>query len=191
MIHAPIKQKAKRRKKAVTVSAMPTAWDKGAMGQANRHGLIEEPATEFDPITGKPQPNPNNVKRMRRVDMLELYHRRGIITARMWNAAERLRDTFEATMRTPGWPDNDRVQSSPKPDHAVTIQIDRLSRFHAVFRLVPAADRPIIDACVFQMNAPTAAVINGERPYRRGGSGYGKGVDHLKAALDRLADAMG
>lgn len=185
---APIKKR--RKKKGVTLAAMPTSWDKGASGPANRHGLIEEPATEFDPVTGKPQPNPNNVKRMRRVDMLELYFRRGIITARMWNAADKLRQTFEATMKAPGWPDNDRVQSSPKPDQAVTIQIDRLSRFHSIYRLVPLTDRPIIDACVFRMNAPTSAIINGEKPYRKGGNGHAKGMDHLKAALDRLADAM-
>lgn len=180
-------QARKKRKKPVTL--MPTTWDQGAQGQANRIGLVEEPATELDPTTGKPQPNPNNIKRMRRVDMLERYHRLGVISTRGWNAAERLRDAFEATQRTPGWPDNDRVQSSPKPDHAVTIQIDRLSRFHAINRLVPLDDVPIINACVFHMNAPGSAIINGTRPYRYGG--HARGLQHLRDALERLANAMG
>lgn len=180
-------QTRKKRKKPPTL--MPTTWDQGATGQANRIGLVEEPATELDPTTGKPQPNPNGVKRMRRVDMLERYHRLGIISTRAWNAAERLRDAFEATQRSPGWPDNDRVQSSPKPDHAVTIMVDRISRFHSINRLVPACDVPIINACVFHMNAPGSAIINGVRPYRYGG--HERGLQHLRDALERLANAMG
>lgn len=169
--------------------AMPTEWDMGAQGQANRIGLVEEAATEFDPKTGKPEANPNGIKRMRRVDMLERYHRLGLISTKGWNAAEKLRDAFEATMKGPGWPDNDRVQSSPKPDHAITIMVDRISRFHAINRLVPSEDVPVIDACVFHMNAPGSAVINGARPYRH--TGHQKGVQHLRDALDRLASAMG
>jgi hypothetical protein len=187
-MNAMTNTKRKKGKKPVTVSAMPTEWDTGATGPANRIGLVQEPATEFDPVTGKPQPNPNNVKRMRRVDMLERYYRLGLISARAWNAAERLRDAFEATMRSPGWPDNDRVQSSPKPDHAVAIMVDRISRFHAINRLVPREDVPIIDACVFHMNAPGSAIIDGARPYRK--NGHEKGVKHLRDALERLADAM-
>src|SRR5574343_771695 len=160
---APIKQR-KGRKKPHT-PAMPTEWDRGADGQANRVGLVEEPAVDIDPKTGKPESNPNNVKRMRRVDMLELYHKRGIITARQWNAAEKLRSVFEATMQSPGWSDNDRVQSSPKPDHAVAIQIARIPRFHAIAKLVPERDMPIIDACVLRMNSPTSAVFNGVKVY--------------------------
>lgn len=181
--------KAKRRKKQPHSPAMPTTWDQGAMGHANRLGLVEEAAVSIDATTGKPEPNPNGVKRMRRVDMLERYHRLGIISTRGWNAAEALRDAFEATMKTPGWPDNDRVQSSPKPDQAVEIMVDRISRFHSINRLVPPEDVPIIDACVFHMNAPGSAVINGSRPYRH--AGHERGVQHLRSALDRLADAMG
>lgn len=190
-MNAQARKTRRAAKKQISLPAMPSEWDMGATGRANRYGLIREPATELDPETGKPKPNPNNVMRMRRVDMLEHYHRKGEITAAMWNAAEKLRDAFEATMKSQGWPDNDRVQSSPKPDHAVTIQIDRLSRFHAVHRLVPTEDRPIIDACVLRGNGPTSAVINGVKPYKGSGAAYERGMNHLRAALDRLAHAMG
>lgn len=185
---SPIKRRRKAQK-AVTLSTMPSEWDMGATGQANRIGLVQEDATELDPKTGKPMPNPNGVKRMRRVDMLEVWHRKGIISTAGFNAAERLRDALEATQRSAGWPDNDRVQSSPKPDHAVTIQIDRLSKFHGINRLVPRDDQPIINACVFNRASPMAVTINGTRPYR--GAGYQRGLDHLRDALDRLAKAMG
>lgn len=153
---------------------MPTSWDTGASGPANRLMLVDEPATEFDPATGKDAPNPNGIRRVRRMDPLEILHRKGQISTAGFNTAEKLRDAFEATQRSPGWPDNDRVQSSPKPDHAVTIQIDRLSRFAQIMGAVPRADKSIISACVLDRASPQKA----------------GGIEHLRSALDRLASAM-
>jgi hypothetical protein len=173
---------------AVTVSAMPTQWDRGATGPANRVGLIEEDAAEIDPTTGKAS-NPNGVKRARRVDMLEVWHRKGEITTAGFNAAEKLRDAFENTQRAPGWPETERVQSSPKPDHAVTIQIDRMSNYHRFAILVAAEDWPIINACVLNRQLPSEVRIRGARPYWL--AGYQDGMRALRNALDRLAAAMG
>ena len=158
---------------------MPPAapWDFGAQGQANQHGLTIEDATETTP-EGR-SANPNGVKRARRVDMLERWHRLGQISTAGFNAAEKLRDAFEATERAPGWPDNDRVQSSPKPDHAVTIQIDRLSRFHDTAKHVHPDDQRIINHCVLSRGTPC-----GLREYRRNPEA---GMAALRDALDRLA----
>jgi hypothetical protein len=165
------------------VSIAPAPWDTGARGPANRarHARVED-AIDADPETGEVR-NPNGVKHIRYVDMLEIWYRDGMLSAAAFNAAERLRDAFEATQQAPGWPDNDRVQSSPKPDHAVTIQIDRLSRFHAVNRLVPPADRPMIEACVLGNHTPMWAF----REYRDSPTA---GIYALAAALERLAKAM-
>lgn len=74
-----MKQKRKlkngTRYQAASISTVTTTiapWDMGATGPANRAGLEQEAATELDPETGKETPNPNRVKRMRRVDMLEV-----------------------------------------------------------------------------------------------------------------------
>lgn len=157
-------------------------WDMGATGPANRVGLVVEDAADLDRETGKVI-NPNGVKRARRVDMLEVWHKRGVISTAGFNAAEKLRDAFEATERAPGWPDNDRVQSSPKPDHAVAIQIDRLSRYHDIARHVGQADRAIMDACVLSRGTPATIGYKGRR--------YQEGLDLLRDALDRLAREMG
>lgn len=157
-------------------------WDMGATGPANRRGLVVEAAADLDLETGKVI-NPNGVMRARRVDMLEIWHKRGVISTSGFNAAEKLRDAFEATERAPGWPDNDRVQSSPKPDHAVSIQIDRLSRYHEIARHVRSQDRTIIDACVLHRGAPTSIGYKGRR--------YQEGLDRLRDALDHLASSMG
>lgn len=153
---------------------LPEPRDLGATGPANRQGLV------IEPIPG----SPNNEKRARRVDMLEVWLRKGQITPRGYYAAEKLRNAFEETARSPGWPESERVQSSPKPDHAVTIQIDRLSRFHGLARHVSREDAQIIAACVLHPGTPAQL-----RQYR--GRAYQRGIEHLREALERLAKAMG
>lgn len=174
-----------------TVTVAPNPWDHGADGPANRNGLVVEDAVDITPDGSTP--NPNGVRRARRVDMLEVWHNRYLtghtspktgypapfITTRQYNAADALQAAYEATLRAPGWPDNDRVQSSPKPDHAVTIQIDRIGRYHAIARFVALQDWPILQHCV----------INGKSP-KGTGRAYQAGFEHLRAALDRLATAL-
>lgn len=167
-----------RASKPVTVPAAP--WDFGAKGQANQRDLVIEDAAEMTP-EGR-SANPNGVKRARRVDMLERWHRLGKISTAGYNAAEKLRNAFEQTERAPGWPDNDRVQSSPKPDHAVTIQIDRLGKYHQHAKHVSPEDRDIIWHCVLQGGIPS-----GLRRYRWN---PGKGIAALREALDRVAASM-
>ena len=169
---------AEARRKA---KAGQSAWDHGAMGQANRIGLVTEERGEIDPKTGKVQ-NPNGVTGVRRVDLLEFWRNRGTISEEGYTAAVSLKLAFDATMKgKPALPDNDRVQSSPKPDHAIDIQIDRLSRYHAMMRFVASRDRRIVTACV----------IHGWHPSRVYGSGRTQeGLAHLRDAVDRLADAI-
>lgn len=163
------------------LSLVPEPWDHGADGPANRKGLVKEERGEMDPDTGKVK-NPNGVTGVRRVDLLEFWRNRGTISQEGYTAGMALRLAFDATMKgKPALPDNDRVQSSPKPDHAVTIQIDRVSRFHSVMRHVEAQDKKIITACV----------LHGEHPARVYGSLRSReGLEHIREALDRLADSL-
>lgn len=158
-------------------------WDHGAMGQANRAGLVIEERGEVDSGTGK-RVNPNGVTGVRRVDLLEFWRNRKSITEGGYQAAVRLRDAYEATMcAKPSLPDNDRVQSSPKPDHAVSIQIDRISRFERMMRQVRQQDRQIISACVLDGKHPGAlSQFKGER--------CREGFIHLRDALDYLSDRI-
>lgn len=176
--------KIKGKKKTAPTIPM-TPWDIGALGPANQKGLCQEEAR--DVVAEGETPNPNGVTRMRRISKLERWHntyrlmQRGrgkgpYITTRQYNAAERYLDAFEATMQTPGWPDNDRVQSSPKPDHAVAIQIDRVSRFHAVAGGLLPDERAIIETVLFGIED----MPEGRRFYAR--------VERLRQVLDKLAD---
>lgn len=186
-----MKAKPKRRIPAKAISLPPNPWDEGATGQANRHGLEQEPATDMDPETGKPVPNPNGVKRCRRVDMLEVWYRKKIISTAGFNAGEKLRDAFNRTQM--GASINmvqDRVDSSPKPDHAVTIQIDRISQYARLMALVELQDRQIIDCCILHGHSPAMMRTKDKRrPYY--GRGHAAGLAHIRDALDRLAKRMG
>ena len=151
-------------------------------GLANRVGLVEEERGEIDPATGK-MANPNKVTGVRRVDLLDFWHGRGSISTGGMNAAKLLRQAYEDTMRAPpALPDNDRVQSSPKPDHAIDIQVDRISRYARLMALVADDDRQIVTCCV----------LDGGHPSRVYGPIHWRdGFAHLKIALDRLHIAMG
>jgi hypothetical protein len=173
---------------ASAVTLPTTAWDLGASGPANRHGMTTEDAGEINPTTGQRE-NPNGVIRARRVDMLEVWHRKGVITGQGYYAAIKLRDAIECTQKAPGWPDNDRVQSSPKPDHAIDMHLSRQSDLHEITRHIAADDEPLVWHCVIG-GTPASLRIRGVRPYH-GGNGLELGLQHLADALDRLAKAMG
>ena len=163
------------------VSVAQTPWDHGATGQANRIGLVIEERADIDPETGK-KINPNGITGARRKDMLEVYADRGWISQRAYGAGELLRVSWLRTDigRCAPWL-RERVDSSPKPDAAVAIQIDRISALLRVSSLIPAEDRGILD-CVCGRGDPIGRV------YR--GSQHEAGKAHLSAALERLADRI-
>lgn len=177
------KRQASRRAKAKRDRAtLPTPWDHGATGQANRIGLVVEERGEVDPATGKVV-NPNKVTGVRRVDLIEFWAQRGTISEGGATAAKALRSVYDDTLRgPPALPDNDRVQSSPKPDHAIDIQVERISRFARLMRLVADQDREIVTVCV----------LDGGHPARvYGATRTAEGFTHLREALNRLHAAMG
>ena len=166
------------------VSLAKPRWDQGATGQANRVGLVSEARGDVDPDTGE-RVNPNGVKGVRRVDTLELYHKRGVISDRGLTAGEALRDAWTSTQRSKGTDyAATRVDSTSKPDANIDIQIDRVSRYLAVAKHIEAGDKAILAAVVGE--GRTVAHL---KQYRR--ENLSKGMAHLRAALDRLAVAMG
>ena len=140
----------KRRKKAVTLSTMPTSWDGGATGPANRDRLREEPAPEFDPQTGKETENPNNIRRNRRVDVVEVYAKDGLISRRELAAATNLRSLAEGiAARDP--------LSAIKVDvptfgglRPEELKCDRRRAFWNSWRLVPSECRDVVEKAVIQ-----------------------------------------
>ena len=165
------------------VSLLVTPWDLGPNTAAQRAGKVIEECGVVDPANGKLS-NPNGVLRARRVDVLETYHRRGWLDARQFNVAEKLRNAWENTQRGPAPKLGQKVDSSPNPDHAVTIQMDQIGDFILIMGRVPKADKQIIGRCVLDGATPASL------PQFRGAR-LGAGVAALRDALDRLATAIG
>jgi hypothetical protein len=176
------KKISKRKAAKVSVAPMPDHWDMGAKGQANRIGLVQEPVT-WTNDKGE-QVNPNNVKRMRRVDMLQKYHKDGVVTTRQLTAGAVLRDAWSKTEMGQGTDYSDpKVDSSPKPDQAIDIRIDRMSHYISITRLIPAEDKGILDAVACEGRAVA------HLPQYRWRNVV-KGKEHLSDALERLADRL-
>lgn len=148
---APIKQK--RRKKQPYSPAMPTEWDRGAMGQANRMGLVEEAATEFDPETGKESPNPNGVKRHRRETWVDRYARKGKLTRTQQAVALNLYAAWA------GYPNRDPLAAiilkvdGRGDDDPLASTVDKRRLFYRMWRKVPMAARPFIEHVVLNDKA--------------------------------------
>lgn len=166
---------------ASQVTLAPNPWDEGTRPPAREAFAVVEDRGEIDPDTGK-RINPNGVKGIRYKDMLEIYRDRGWISAAGYEAALKVRVAWLNTEKgqCPPWL-RERVDSSPKPDTAIAVQIDRLSRMIRLGSVIPAEDSRIVHhvACL-------GSAIGGLPEYR--GMHHEKGKKHLMAAMDRLAD---
>ena len=188
-------KKKRRLKNGTKATAKPTSqvsvarepWDRGATGPAMmaRESRVEDAIDpEIDPDTGEVKNrNPNGVKRRVFHDMLEVYRSRGWITSRGFEAGKVLRAAWENTKRGGGYL-QERVDSTPKPDAAVAMQVDRMSARVGITRKIPSQDHAILMTVVCD-----ALPIGRLREYR--GRRHEHGKAHLAAALDRLADRLG
>jgi len=172
-----------------SVRVAPEPWDMGAPGPANRareSAVVEGVDPEVDPDTGDvKRRNPNGIKRRVFYDMLDVYHRRGWITTRGYNAGMVLRAAWEKTELGGEWL-QERVDSTPKPDAAVTIQINRMAALVGITRRIPREDHRLLVSVACEKNA-----IGRLPEYRNGSRSHDRGKDHLREALDRLADRLG
>jgi len=168
-----------RRRARPPKATMPrTPWDAGGDGPANRHRLCEEPATDVDASTGKDTPNPNGVRRYRRLTWLEIYHRAGKLDAAHVARGLALR------MAAEGLPDRDplaaiaAIRGGGGSDPLAAV-VDSRRWFRRVMATIPQACRPIIER-----------VAISDLPIPRGNSAArARHMDRLRAGLDAIGDA--
>lgn len=140
---------AAKRGKRAEVALPEVMWDRGADGPANRRRLVEEPATDIDPETGKETPNPNNVRRVRRQSWLVTYALAGHIDKGQFAAGEKLR------MAADGMREKDplaaigadimRHQSDP-----IAAIVDARQFFRQLWSVIPPSSRPIVERVVIE-----------------------------------------
>ena len=174
-------------RKPVTLSAAPEAtnrWDMGPDTPAQRAGKVIESADYIDPETGK-RINPNNVKRARRIDLIEAYHTRDrpILDTRQFRAAQLLRNACEATQKSA--PAIKKVQVDTSPDYgapAITA-MERAKAVALIKSFIPPECRPVIDVVVLQNRA-----IGSHPAYKAWN--HAKGVALLQRGLDAVAEGL-
>lgn len=162
-----------REPRPVTMPSQPTAWDNGADGPANQHGLRVEPATDIDPETGKETANPNGIKRRRRDNWVARYLRGDKITAKQAAAAETLR------MASEGMRERDplaalvviRARGNHDPEAA---RVDARRYFRELWAKVPQDSRPVIERVVLD-----------DLPIWSGG-----GIEARERHIQRLRDGL-
>ena len=149
---------------------------------AQRCGKVIEDAKMWDAEKGE-YVNPNGVKRARRVDMCSTYYKRGQINERQHNAAMKLREAYEATMKSPPAIREIQVDDSPAPDRIVELQIDRLSRFSGLMRHVPVSSKAVVDIVVLDNHS--IGRLKQYRAYK-----FARGLAALQDGLDAVADSL-
>lgn len=139
------------------VTLAPNPWDMGADGPANRIGLIEEAATEIDPETGKETPNPNNVRRFRKLSAAEEAQKKGALEQHHVTSAKELLSMSEGrvmgggdplaaiTVRTPGGGPVDMLAS----------KFDARRAYHAKWGEIPGECRHPIERLVIEDESET------------------------------------
>lgn len=172
-----------RKPKPATLPKAP--WDHGATGPANRLGLLEEPAADIDPETGRGTKNPNRVTRMRRRPWVDTYERQGKLTKDQANIARELRDAAEGARNQDPLAalgsKIDRDMGLPDPQAAA---YDARRKFHRMWAHVPKSDAFIIDWVVLGDN-PIMSI-----PGCRGsGPAFERHMSRLCAGLDVLRNS--
>ncbi len=79
---------------------------------------------------------------------LESMHADGTLTAAEYTRAHEIREAIGKTEMTGGEFAREYVDSSPKPDAAIAIQVDRMSDYNWAMRGIPSASKGIVhDIC--------------------------------------------
>ena len=160
------------RKTSVSLSPAPLKGDHGTGTAAAIAGTV------LTPLTDERGNNPNNIGRRRRENVLDTINlsmrqfQAGDEIARAWSAVEKLSSGGEL---------KERVQSSPKPDETIDIQVEAMSRLEHAMRAVPSAMRYVVEHVCWH-NLPLARLPDK--------SPHGNHSANLKVALDLVANKL-
>lgn len=152
-------KQAKRHIPQRPVSLAPNPWDEGANGQANRHGLIREGATDIDPITGRSQPNPNGIERHRRLTTAEHGMAAGVLDSHHVVFARELRAMAEGGLVGGGDPLAAISIKAPAgtPSEPLAAKFDRRRSFMAAWARIPHECRHAVESAVLDDKRETDA----------------------------------
>ena len=172
-----IKKRAGRRRSAVRVS-LPKIKLSGDHGTGT---LAATAGTELVPLVDEKGSNPNNIGRRQRISIINRMLRDGKLTQRQYQAAEAIQIAYERVQALQGSIQiRERVDASPRPDAAITMQVERISRLAHVTKPIRRRDRFIVEhVCCHNKPLGQLRAIGGPRGYQR-----------LTDNLERVADFL-
>ena len=152
------------------VSTAPSPWN----GDHGTGTAAATAGTQLEQVLNDNGANPNHMGRRRRVDVLDAI----TLTMRQRQAAEAVRDAYSRVqMLSSGGPLKEQVQSSPKPDATIAVQVDANSRWVYVMKPVPWRARELVEhVCCYGLPLRT--------------SGYVRSRELFTLLLDRIADHL-
>lgn len=160
----------KTKRKSVSVAPVPLGGDHGTGTHAATAGTI------VSALTDEKGKNPNNMGRRRRIEVIGTL----ALTMRQEQAAKAIRDAFCRVQRlSSGGELKERVQSSPKPDATIAMQVDASSQWVYVMKAVKPVNRRIIEHVCCD-NLPLVELV-----------GYKQSRVRLAQTLDCVADHIG
>lgn len=160
----PSKSKRKRKGKGACIT-LPYAGDHGTGTAAAREGALLVPIKS----------DPNRRARIQRIDA----YKRIPLTMRQEQAARAIRDAYcRVEMLSSGGPLKERIQSSPKPDQTIDVQVAAQSALHWAMAAVSRVNRPIVEHVLWHNRSLRS--LNIPRCGNR-----------LRDTLDRVADHIG
>lgn len=135
-----------------------------------------EPATDFDPETGREARNPNGIRRRRRESWVHIYGRQGRLTGAQIGAAEKLR------MAAEGMRERDPLAAIGEIRHnsgdVAASRVDARRYFRALWDRIPISSRPVVER----------VVLDDEPIWRGSGKdGHGRHMQRLRVGLDAIA----
>lgn len=159
-----------RRSRRVTTKPLPWNGDHGTGTAAANQNTVIEPVDLEN--------NPNRMGRRVRVNLIDTMIKRGTLTMRQGQAAKAIQEAYcRVQMLSSGGELKEQVQSSPKPDATVAVQVEYMSRLVHVTSPILRADRSLVEWICYH-----------NRPLHTHGT-----VRHLarfRMAMDKVADHM-
>jgi len=167
------KRKHYKAQAASSVSLAPLGGDHGTGTPAAMAGKV------LKPILNDEGRNPNNIGRL--VTECQL-SRMEFLSMRQYQAGMEIRDAWSGVEKlSSGGELKEQVDSTPKPDATIAIQMDAQSRLVNAMKAVPPETRDIVEHVCWH-NLPLIRMGKGSRYYKR--------QSELQVALELVANHM-
>lgn len=143
-----------------TARQRPYKPTEGTISNSGDHGPTTKASKASTVLVAVPG-DKNGMKRKQRIGALELEFKKGGMTQRQFQAGKEIRDTFEATQKSPPAIQEIYVDSCKTPDATIDKQCDAQSEYAKAMKGIPPKFKYIVEH-VCTENRPLEELPGGE-----------------------------